>query len=69
MCGLYAEVGPGDKVFDVHGAKVVVDDISFEFVKGATLDYVEEMVKSSFAITENPNADSGCGCGSSFSAK
>ena len=50
-------------------AKVVVDDISYEFVKGATVDYVEEMIKSSFAIADNPNAESGCGCGTSFVAK
>ena len=48
---------------------MVVDDISYEFVKGATVDYVEEMIKSSFAIADNPNAESGCGCGTSFVAK
>ena len=35
----------------------MVDDVSFEFVKGATVDYVEEMIRSSFAIAENPNSD------------
>ena len=60
---------PRDRVFDVGGARVVVDEISFEFVKGSTVDYVEEMIRSSFAIADNPNAESGCGCGSSFVAK
>ena len=60
---------PRDKVFENSGAKVVVDEISFEFVKGSTVDYVEEMIRSSFAIADNPNAESGCGCGSSFVAK
>ena len=46
-----------------------VDDVSFEFVKGATVDYVEEMIRSSFAIAENPNSDGSCGCGVSFAAK
>ena len=56
-----AGVGPADVVFERDGAKVVVDDVSLEYVRGATVDYVEEMIKSSFAIVENPNAQSGCG--------
>jgi len=66
---LDTEPAPRDRVFDVGGARVAVDEISFEFVKGATVDYVEEMIRSSFAIADNPNAESGCGCGSSFVAK
>ena len=66
---LVSAIGPTDRLFESNGAKVVVDDISFEFVKGATVDYVEEMIKSSFAIAENPNSASNCGCGSSFVAK
>jgi len=64
-----AGVGPRDFVFEKQGARVVVDDVSFEFLKGATVDYVEEMIKSSFAIAENPNSDGSCGCGVSFAAK
>ena len=56
-------------MFESNGAKVVVDDLSFDFVKGATVDYVEEMIKSSFAIANNPNSQSSCGCGTSFVAK
>ena len=62
-------VGPRDFIFEKKGARVVVDDVSFEFLKGATVDYVEEMIKSSFAIAENPNSDGSCGCGVSFAAK
>jgi iron-sulfur cluster assembly accessory protein len=62
-------VSPKDLVFERDGARVVVDDISFEFVRGATIDYVEEMIKSSFAISNNPNSDGSCGCGVSFAAK
>ena len=64
-----AGIGPRDRVFENRGARVVVDDVSFEFVKGATVDYVEEMIRSSFAIAENPNSDGSCGCGVSFAAK
>ena len=62
-------IGPTDVVFERDGARVVVDDVSLAFVRGATVDYVEEMIKSSFAIVENPNAQSGCGCGTSFAVK
>lgn len=47
-------------------AILVVDPLSFEFVKGAEVDYVEELIGSAFVI-RNPNASSSCGCGSSFS--
>jgi iron-sulfur cluster assembly accessory protein len=67
---LPAEPGPAeDMVFAEHGAEVRVDPISYAFVKGATVDYVEEMISSSFRIVENPNSEASCGCGTSFTAK
>mmetsp|Transcript_23718 Transcript_23718/g.49092 ORF Transcript_23718/g.49092 Transcript_23718/m.49092 type:complete len:175 (-) Transcript_23718:83-607(-) len=62
-------VGPDDCVFERDGAQVVIDESSLEFVKGATVDYVQEMIRSSFAIINNPNSESACGCGSSFALK
>ncbi|KAH7301354.1 hypothetical protein KP509_23G021600 [Ceratopteris richardii] len=58
-----------DRIFEKNGAKVVVDDVSMGFLKGATVDYVEELIRASFMVTNNPNASGGCGCGSSFVAK
>lgn len=58
-----------DLIFEEHGSKVRIDPISFAFVKGSTVDYVEEMISSSFRIINNPNSDSSCGCGTSFTAK
>ena len=55
-----------DLVIERDGAAVVVDSTSLEFLKGSELDYVEEMVGSSFQV-KNPNATSSCGCGNSFS--
>jgi len=46
-----------------------VDEGSLQFLQGSTLDYVQEMIKSSFEIRENPNSESACGCGSSFALK
>lgn len=58
-----------DRVFEREGAKVVVDEVSYAFVKGATIDFTEELIRASFSVTVNPNAASACGCGSSFTAK
>jgi len=43
----------------------VVDDISLDLVRGSAVDFVESLGGSAFQVT-NPNAASGCGCGSSF---
>ena len=55
-----------DLVIERNGAAVLVDSTSLELLKGSELDYVEEMVGSSFQV-KNPNATSSCGCGNSFS--
>lgn len=46
--------------------KCVIDSMSMQYMTGATIDYKEELVGSSFTIN-NPNAQTTCGCGSSFS--
>jgi iron-sulfur cluster assembly accessory protein len=48
------------------GAKVLIDAVSLDFLKGAEIDFVEEMIGAAFRIN-NPNATSSCGCGTSFS--
>ena len=58
-------VNPDDKVIEKAGAKVVIDDMSLNMLAGSEIDFVEELVGSSFAI-RNPNATSSCGCGNSF---
>jgi len=55
-----------DALFEQHGVKMVIDDVSLEMLNGAEVDFVEDLVGSSFAI-RNPNASSTCGCGTSFS--
>ena len=55
-----------DLVVSQGDATVVIDGTSLELLKGSTLDFVEEMVGSSFQV-QNPNAASSCGCGTSFS--
>ncbi|CAN8237348.1 unnamed protein product [Cochlearia groenlandica] len=58
-----------DRVFEKNGVKLVVDNVSYDFVKGATIDYVEELIRSAFVVAENPAAVGGCSCKSSFMVK
>jgi len=51
---------------DTGSFKVVIDSMSMMYMEGATIDYKEELMSSTFVIN-NPNAQSSCGCGSSFS--
>jgi iron-sulfur cluster insertion protein len=51
--------------FDFSGVKVIVDSMSMQYLNGATIDYKEDLMGSAFAI-DNPNAQTTCGCGSSF---
>ena len=57
--------GEEDRVFERDGVKLIVDEVSLTLLGGAEVDYVEELVGSSFQV-RNPNAKSSCGCGSSF---
>lgn len=54
-----------DIVIEKNGATVVIDDLSIDFIKDSTLDYVETLGSSEFEI-KNPNATAKCGCGNSF---
>jgi len=55
-----------DLVLKRDGAKVVIDEMSLEFLAGSEIDYVNELIGSAFKIN-NPNATANCGCGTSFS--
>ena len=52
--------------FEKDGVFVVTDPISMNYLTGSTLDYVEDLMAAAFKI-DNPNADTACGCGNSFS--
>ncbi|MGZ8156833.1 MAG: HesB/IscA family protein [Burkholderiales bacterium] len=62
------EVRPGDRTFESHGTKLVVDEKSLEFLAGSTLDFKREALKQAFKF-DNPNVGGTCGCGESFSLK
>jgi iron-sulfur cluster insertion protein len=59
------EIRADDLAVEKDGITVLVDEVSLGLLGGAEIDYVEEMVGSSFVV-RNPNATSSCGCGSSF---
>ncbi|XP_035235536.1 iron-sulfur cluster assembly 2 homolog, mitochondrial [Anguilla anguilla] len=62
-------ISEDDRVFEQDGVGVIVDQDSLEFVKGSTLDYTAELIRSSFHVVRNPQAEHGCSCGTSFSIK
>jgi len=67
--GMSLEESPGDDdmVKEFHGVKLVVDNLSMNYLNGASIDYIEDAMGSGFKI-DNPNAVSSCGCGNSFQA-
>ncbi len=61
--------GDEDIVFEHLGKCVLVDEVSFDLVKGSKIDFTEDLIRRSFEVVDNPNAEKGCGCGSSFALK
>lgn len=59
--------GDGDVVVENQGVKLLVDPMSIQYLMGAEIDYSEGLEGAQFVI-RNPNAQTTCGCGSSFSA-
>ena len=64
--GMADAVEPDDIVAETDGVKLVVDPVSLDLVRGAQVDFIDNLGGAHFAVT-NPNAASGCGCGTSFS--
>jgi iron-sulfur cluster assembly accessory protein len=55
-----------DHVVEQAGARLLIDPVSFDFIKGSEVDFVDDLMGASFRVL-NPNAQSSCGCGTSFS--
>ncbi|MDZ7728564.1 MAG: iron-sulfur cluster insertion protein ErpA [Dehalococcoidia bacterium] len=64
---LARSVEEDDMVLDQQGVRIVVDPESAQYLEGAEIDYVDDIMKSGFSIY-NPNAVKSCACGSSFQA-
>jgi iron-sulfur cluster assembly accessory protein len=54
-----------DLVIERDGATVLVDSVSLQYMEGSEIDFIDDLMGQSFQI-RNPNAVSGCGCGTSF---
>jgi iron-sulfur cluster insertion protein len=55
-----------DLVLERDGAVVLIDPVSLDFLKGAEIDFSNDLIGAAFKVN-NPNAQSSCGCGTSFS--
>jgi iron-sulfur cluster insertion protein len=62
----FDEHAEGDYVFSSHGVKLFIDQMSFMYLMGTSIDYVEGLQGAGFKFN-NPNSTGSCGCGSSFS--
>ena len=64
--GFANQANADDLVIERDGAKMAVDEASLPFLAGSEIDFIDEIIGASFKV-HNPNATSGCGCGTSFS--
>ncbi len=64
--GLADAVDGDDTAVETDGVTLVVDSVSLDLVRGCSVDYVDSLAGAAFKV-ENPQAASGCGCGTSFS--
>ena len=55
-----------DLILEREGAKVVIDQVSLNYLAGSEIDFVDDLIGASFRIN-NPQAVASCGCGTSFS--
>ncbi len=60
------DITEGDTVVEKEGVKLLIDPMSIQYLTGAEIDYSEGLEGAQFVI-RNPNAQTTCGCGSSFS--
>ena len=63
--GFEEDSADGDTIIEKNGVEVLIDDMSLLYIMGAELDFVESLAGAAFQV-RNPNAQSSCGCGTSF---
>lgn len=65
---VFDEARDGDAVVEQEGVKIVVDDFSLDYLRGAVVDFSDNLTGGGFKI-RNPNASQTCGCGRSFESR
>jgi iron-sulfur cluster assembly accessory protein len=63
---LVGEQAPDDVVIERESARVLIDPVSLDYLAGSEIDFVDDLIGSSFKVN-NPKATASCGCGTSFS--
>jgi iron-sulfur cluster assembly accessory protein len=63
---LVGAVEADDLVIEREGARLLIDPVSLDYLKGSQIDFVDDLMGATFRVV-NPNAQSSCGCGTSFS--
>jgi iron-sulfur cluster assembly accessory protein len=63
---LVAASAADDLIIEHAGARVLIDQVSLAYMAGSEIDFVDDLIGSSFRVI-NPNATASCGCGTSFS--
>uniref|UniRef100_A0A1I7XE12 Fe-S_biosyn domain-containing protein n=1 Tax=Heterorhabditis bacteriophora TaxID=37862 RepID=A0A1I7XE12_HETBA len=58
-----------DRLWKEGNVEIIVDEMSLGYLRGATIDYIEDLMKASFRVVNNPIAEKGCSCGTSFALK
>ena len=63
-----AEKNDNDNVIIKSEQSFIIDKLSAKLIDGSTIDFIEDLSGAEFIVSNNPNANSKCGCGNSFSA-
>jgi len=58
-----------DLVFTRDDITIVSDEMTLEMINGSRIEYKSEMIRSAFEVCDNPMAEGGCSCGTSFTPK
>jgi iron-sulfur cluster assembly 2 len=62
-------LGEEDFKFECEDVTVISDDMTLDMISGSKIVYKEEMIRSAFEVVDNPMAEGGCSCGTSFTPK
>lgn len=55
--------------FEKDGVTIISDEMTLDMISGSKIVYKEEMIRSAFEVVDNPMAEGGCSCGTSFTPK